>query len=575
MMDSALTAIVNEVLTETRAPGFCERLTELLLEICRIDTTPNADVSVMRDAESAVFDVVERELGTVDFPTAHRERRPINREIAAHPAYSLLHFTKTEEHPKGLCPATVYGERCNLLYFVPGAGPADRDHSGVAVNAHIDVVHPYFPPRLEDGIVYGRGSCDDKGGIIGIVTALQILSRVLPKHGLRFRDNVVGMFVVEEETGGNGSLSLAVDRELKELYDSVLVLEITDNKLHPANRGAVWYRAELALPGVSLFEMSAFIYEEMEKEGRVIRAESRHALFPQRPVQTCHGIIGPYGEHPSRICGEVSFDIALGAEPTEAVEALVRDCIDFAVGEYTGVYGDKTSEIDPGTGQPKVDHHYDLTKASGGFRVDVHGSTGHMGAILENDGAITKMACIVRALCRSRATIDAMAEGSLSFSLVGHTDESRLVLEGGQGFVPTHDITVVMPRMARAAEVGAENYLRMIGRSDRGGDVVSVTYEKLHNAAFDGDPDSEPMRNAIAAAKACGTWDDEPIIGWTVSCDSRLFATEYPGMPVLTTGAGLLTHAHSDEEQLKIDELRKTVEFLAIYLVRQAGVVPA
>ena len=53
--------------------------------------------------------------------------------------------------------------------------------------------------------------------------------------------------------------------------------------------------------------MFAFVNEEMEKEGAAIRAESRHELFPQRPVQTCHGIIGPFGEHPSRICGEVSF----------------------------------------------------------------------------------------------------------------------------------------------------------------------------------------------------------------------------------------------------------------------------
>ncbi|MBT4817567.1 MAG: M20/M25/M40 family metallo-hydrolase, partial [Lentisphaerae bacterium] len=511
MTESALAAVVSDVLAETRASGFCDQLTELLLEICRIDTTPNADVGVMRDAESAVFNILERELEQVEFPTCQRERRPINPEIAAHPAYSQLHFTKTEERPEGLCPVAVYGERSNLLYFVPGAGPADRPHSGVAVNAHIDVVHPYFPPRLEDGIVYGRGSCDDKGGIVGMLVALQILSRVLAKHGLRFRDNVVAMFVVEEETGGNGSLSLAIDRELKKLYDSVLVLEITDNKLHPANRGAVWYRAELALPGVSLFEMSAFVYEELEKEGRSIRAESRHALFPQRPVQTCHGMIGPYGEHPSRICGEVSFDLVLGAEPTDMVEDLVRDCIAFAVDEYIGVYGDKTKEIDSGTGQPKVDHHYDLSRTADGFRIDVHGSTGHMGAILENDGAITKMACMVRALARSRAAIEATGGDELSFSLVGHEDKSRLVLEGGQGFVPTHDITAVMPRMERAAQVGAENYLRMVGRSEQGSDVVQVTYEKLHNAAFDGDPSSEPMQNAIAAATTCGTWDDEPI----------------------------------------------------------------
>jgi acetylornithine deacetylase/succinyl-diaminopimelate desuccinylase-like protein len=60
-------------------------------------------------------------------------------------------------------------------------------------------------------------------------------------------------------------------------------------------------------------------------------------------------------------------------------------------------------------------------------------------------------------------------------------------------------------------------------------------------------------------------------MGWTVSCDSRLFATEYPGMPVLTFGAGKLAHAHADNEQLDIEELRSAVEFLAIFLLRHTG----
>jgi acetylornithine deacetylase/succinyl-diaminopimelate desuccinylase-like protein len=148
---------------------------------------------------------------------------------------------------------------------------------------------------------------------------------------------------------------------------------------------------------------------------------------------------------------------------------------------------------------------------------------------------------------------------------------SSLTLEGGQGFVPTHNINEVMQRLRQAAERGAESYLRRIGRPGRGEDVVTVAYEKLHNVAFDGDPDSPSVRNAIAAAKACGIWKDEPVLGWTVSCDARLFATEYPGMQVLTFGPGQLAFANSDQEQIELDELRAAVEFLAVFLLKQTG----
>ncbi|HEY9173614.1 MAG TPA: M20/M25/M40 family metallo-hydrolase, partial [Verrucomicrobiae bacterium] len=131
------------------------------------------------------------------------------------------------------------------------------------------------------------------------------------------------------------------------------------------------------------------------------------------------------------------------------------------------------------------------------------------------------------------------------------------------------DIDEVMERMRRAAQRGAENYLRRIGRRERGEDVVCVTYEKLHNVAFDGDPDSPSMRNAVAAAKACGIWEDEPIRGWTVSCDARLFATEYPDLPVLTFGPGQLAFAHSDQEQIDLTEVRAAAEFLALYILQQ------
>ncbi len=354
--------IVREIFARTRTPGFQRYLRDLLVELCRIDTTPNPEVKKMQAAEDGCFRILERELGGLGFCGAQLERRPVNPAIQAHPNYSLLHFTKTPERPEGLSPEETYADRSNLLYIVPGTrgNPAGQS---VAVNAHIDVVAPYYPPRVKGGTVHGRGACDDKGPAVSIVAALKVLSEVMPGAGLKWNRNVVAMLVVEEETGGNGSLSLALDRDLKKLYDSILVGECTGLKFYPANRGAVWYRADLRAPqGVSAFEMFAFINQEMEIEGAAIRAESRHPLFPQRPVQTCHGIIGPFGEHPSRICGEVSFQVQFDRPPGKQTEALVGDCLEAGLAGYLGLYGDKTKVTDPATGKPMVARHYDVRR---------------------------------------------------------------------------------------------------------------------------------------------------------------------------------------------------------------------
>jgi acetylornithine deacetylase/succinyl-diaminopimelate desuccinylase-like protein len=148
-----------------------------------------------------------------------------------------------------------------------------------------------------------------------------------------------------------------------------------------------------------------------------------------------------------------------------------------------------------------------------------------------------------------------------------------LIAEGGQGFVPTHSMDEIMQRLRHAVERGAETYSRRLGRREAASDAVQVTYEKLHNLAFDGDPNSAAMRNAITAAKASGIWKDEPVLGWTVSCDARLFASEYPGLPVLTFGPGQLMHAHSDQEQIALEEVRAAAEFLAVFILRQTGTI--
>jgi acetylornithine deacetylase/succinyl-diaminopimelate desuccinylase-like protein len=231
-----------------------------------------------------------------------------------------------------------------------------------------------------------------------------------------------------------------------------------------------------------------------------------------------------------------------------------------------------------------VARHYDFRREGDRYRVEVHGATGHMGAIRDRDGAITKMAHLVRSLVASKPKLESSAGARVCFELgappqakgqspITHhpSPVTSLTLEGGQGFVPTHGLNEVMDRLRAAASRGADNYLRRLGRPERGGEVVTVACEKLHNVAFDGDPDSPSVRNAIAAARACGLWKNEPVLGWTVSCDARLFATEYPEMQVLTFGPGQLAFAHSDQEQIAVEDIRAAAEFLAVFLLQQTG----
>ena len=149
-------------------------------------------------------------------------------------------------------------------------------------------------------------------------------------------------------------------------------------------------------------------------------------------------------------------------------------------------------------------------------------------------------------------------------------------MEGGQGFLPTHSMNDVQRRLRDAAHQGAQAYFARVGSNAQADDIVIVTYEKLHNAAFAGPADAATLQTAIAAATEAGLWPaDREVRGWDVSCDARIFACEYPELSVITMGPGHLQHAHADDEQLDIGELVQFSAFLAGFILMQCGTVKA
>ena len=115
----------------------------------------------------------------------------------------------------------------------------------VAFEAHLDTVgvegmkRPPFKAVEEDGRLYGRGACDDKGPMAAALFALKPgVLQALAARGVR----VVFVGVMGEEKGNIGAERLV---ELGFKADKVVVLEPTELTIVHAHKGALWFEVEL------------------------------------------------------------------------------------------------------------------------------------------------------------------------------------------------------------------------------------------------------------------------------------------------------------------------------------------
>lgn len=128
-----------------------------------------------------------------------------------------------------------YIGRPNLRVSCAGDGSG----RSVIFNAHMDVVPPStgqespFSPRVSEGRMYGRGTCDDKGQVAVMWTML----RAMRELGIRPRGNVILHIVIEEETGGNGTLAMVRHGDRA---DCCVNLD-GGGGIFTSVRGAVWF----------------------------------------------------------------------------------------------------------------------------------------------------------------------------------------------------------------------------------------------------------------------------------------------------------------------------------------------
>ena len=112
------------------------------------------------------------------------------------------------------------------------------------LNGHIDVVpagdhgawpHPPFGGELEGGRLWGRGTCDMKGGIACGVVALELLADL----GVELKGDLIFQAVVDEETGGPGTRAALARGHVA---DAAIVLEPTAGEIVTVEGGLEWLR---------------------------------------------------------------------------------------------------------------------------------------------------------------------------------------------------------------------------------------------------------------------------------------------------------------------------------------------
>jgi acetylornithine deacetylase len=137
-------------------------------------------------------------------------------------------------------------EAWGVVARLPGAGGRS-----LMLNGHLDVVPPGdlgawhddpFSGRVAGDVVFGRGACDMKGGVISALYAFLALHRA----GVRPPGDVLFAGVVGEEDGGLGTFATLARGWTA---DACVITEPTELSVVPANGGALTFR--LRVPGLA------------------------------------------------------------------------------------------------------------------------------------------------------------------------------------------------------------------------------------------------------------------------------------------------------------------------------------
>jgi succinyl-diaminopimelate desuccinylase len=203
------------------------------------------------------------------------------------------------EFPAPLISADASDEAAPTLIATFGSGQRTLYFHG-----HYDVVpaqsSEQFRPVRKEHFLFGRGSCDMKGGIVAMLFAV----RALKECGVHLNGRIALTLVPDEETGGaRGSAWLAAHGLLGRDAIGMLLPEPTSGVVWSANRGAITLRIKvlgksahvgLQHRGENAFEQMVRVVERLQELKREV--EQRKTSYAIGSEQTRNSILMLGGE---------------------------------------------------------------------------------------------------------------------------------------------------------------------------------------------------------------------------------------------------------------------------------------
>ena len=199
------------------------------------------------------------------------------------PALGLAEHTQT--HPRINIVGTL-GNEAPVLHF----------------NGHYDVVPPGsgwsvdpFSADLRDGLIFGRGTCDQKAGIAASVHAVEAIRRA----GVGLAGSVEQSATPDEEGGGFAGVAWLCDtgRIARDRQRYVVITEPLDpERVCIGHRGVYWFELTTigrvghgSMPGLAInaAEQMARLVQAFQGELKPLLAR-RRSTAPVQPPEACY-----------------------------------------------------------------------------------------------------------------------------------------------------------------------------------------------------------------------------------------------------------------------------------------------
>lgn len=238
----------------------------------------------------------------------------------------------------------------------PGYRPVDRGYEGrpnivatakgtgggrsLLLNGHTDVIpvgngegwsdNPWSA-KIENGRIYGRGSCDMKSGVASHILAVQYLKEA----GVKLKGDVYINVVIDEEVSGHGTLDTVI-RGYK--ADAGISGETSDLHVQPACIGRIWFQIDVEgkpagiqqrYLGVSAIELGNKVVKAVQELEDHRVATVKHPLYPSA-IDSLPCIIGSFqaGNYPSAFPASAVLKGSIGTVPGEDHEGVKQSLVD-------------------------------------------------------------------------------------------------------------------------------------------------------------------------------------------------------------------------------------------------------